>query len=96
MPKLFANQHDHYLLEFTKNRFKRINSDERFLFGKDKKGMIFPILLQLQRSISSLTEELLFVANINKFKVRETPILCVTDEEGEIVDVSSGFKKIFF
>ncbi len=96
MPKIYAEQHDHYLLEFHKNKYKRINSDERLVFGKDKYGFIMPILLQLQRTISSLSEELLFVANINKFKVRQTPLICITDEEGEITDISSGFKDIFY
>lgn len=27
MPRIFAEQHDHYLLEFHKNKYKRINSD---------------------------------------------------------------------
>jgi PAS domain S-box-containing protein len=55
MPKLYAEQHDHYLLEFQKNKYKRINSDERLLFGKDKHGFVIPILLQLQRTISSIS-----------------------------------------
>lgn len=55
MPKIYAQQHDHYLLEFQKNKYKQINSDERMLFGKDKNGYVIPILLQLQRSISSMS-----------------------------------------
>ena len=70
MPKIFAEQHDNYLKEFHQNKYKRINADERLLFGKDKYGYIIPILLQLQRTISSISDELLFVANIRKFKVR--------------------------
>lgn len=66
------------------------------MFGKDKYGYVIPILLQLQRTISSMSEELLFVANIRKFKVKEVPFICITDEEGEISDVSSGFKDVFY
>lgn len=96
MPKTYAEQHDHYLQEFQKNKYKRINSDERLVFGKDKHGFIIPIMLQLQRTISSLSEELLFIANIKKCKVRQSPLICITDEDGEIIDLSSGFKEIFF
>lgn len=53
MPKIFAEQHDNYLKVFLQNRTKKINSDERKLFGKNKAGYIFPILLQLQRTVSS-------------------------------------------
>ena len=52
MPKIYSEQHDHYLLEFHKDKYKRINADERQLFGKDKFGYIMPILLQLQRTVS--------------------------------------------
>lgn len=82
MPKTFAEQHDNYLKVFLQNRSKKINSDERKLLGKNKSGYIFPILLQLQRTISSTGDELLFIANIKKLKLKQAYISCVTDEEG--------------
>jgi len=48
--------------------------------GKNKSGYIFPILLQLQRTISSTGDELLFIANIKKLKLKQAYISCVTDE----------------
>jgi PAS domain S-box-containing protein len=53
MPKIFADQHDNYLKVFLQNKTKKVNSDERKLFGKNKNGYAFPILLQLQRTVSS-------------------------------------------
>ena len=82
MPKTFSQQHDNYLKVFLQNRTKKINSDERKLLGKNKAGYIFPILLQLQRTVSSTGDELLFIANIKKLKLKQAYISCVTDEEG--------------
>ena len=82
MPKTFSDQHDNYLKVFLQNKTKKINSDERSLLGKNKAGFVFPILLQLQRTVSSTGDELLFMANIKKQKLKQATITCVTDEEG--------------
>lgn len=47
--------------------------------GKNKAGYIFPILLQLQRTVSSTGDELLFIANIKKHKLKQATVSCVTD-----------------
>jgi hypothetical protein len=91
MPKIFSDQHDNYLKVFLQNKAKKVNSDERVLYGKNREGYVFPILLQLQRTVSSTNGELLFIANIKKYKVKQALIMCVTDEEGVIIDVSASF-----
>ena len=91
MPRSFSEQHDNYLKVFLQNKHKKINSDERYLFGKCKEGYLIPISLQLQRTVSTANEELLFIANIKRFKMKEAHVTCITDEEGEIFDVTSTF-----
>ena len=49
------------------------------MFGKNEAGYIFPILLQLQRTVSSTGDELLFIANIKKYKLQQSSVTCVTD-----------------
>jgi hypothetical protein len=69
MPTTFASYHDSLLMVFLKNRNKKVNGDERVLVGKNKSGLIFPVMLRLQRVIAS-SDELVFVANIRKFKTK--------------------------
>lgn len=80
MPKIFGTQHDNYLKVFLQHKTKKVNSDERKLLGKNKAGYIFPILLQLQRTVSSTGDELLFIANIRKVKLNQAMVICCTDE----------------
>ncbi len=49
MPGIYSALHDGVLGSFLKNRYKQINQDQRFLFGKNKNGFIFPFLLQLRK-----------------------------------------------
>ncbi len=49
MPSVFSVLHDNILNSFLKNRFKEINQDQRSVFGKNKNGFIFPMLLQLRK-----------------------------------------------
>lgn len=49
MPSVYSILHDNILSSFLKNRFKNINQDLRFVFGKNKNGFIFPFLLQLRK-----------------------------------------------
>jgi hypothetical protein len=53
MPQIFADYHDSLLQVFLKNKYKKINSDQRLLYGKNKYGYIMPIILQLQRVCTS-------------------------------------------
>lgn len=69
MPSTFAEYHDSLLMVFLKNRTKKVNGDERALVAKHKNGLIFPVMLRLQRVIVS-SDELVFVANIRKYKTR--------------------------
>jgi hypothetical protein len=69
MPDTFAAYHDSLLMVFLKNRNKKVNGDERVLVGKHQNGMIFPVMLRLQRVIVS-SDELVFVANIRRYKTR--------------------------
>ena len=91
MPRLFSDHHDNYLLAFMKNKNKKVNTDDRHLIGKDKNGCLFPIMLQLRKAVFSMNEELTFIANIKKVKTSESPILCICDDQGEIMDYSSMF-----
>lgn len=79
MPKIYADQHDSFLKVFIHGKNKKINSDERKMLGKNKSGYVFPIILQLQKTVSSTGDELLFIANIKKHKLKKTYIGCVTD-----------------
>ncbi len=81
MPITFASYHDSLLINFLKNRNKKVNGDERVLVGKDKNGFIFPVMLRLQRVIAS-NDELIFVANIRRYKSRESPIMFIVTPEG--------------
>jgi hypothetical protein len=94
MPTTFAAYHDSLLMIFLKNRNKKVNGDERVLVGKHKNGMIFPIMLRLQRVIVS-SDELIFVANIRKYKSRESPIMFIATPEGDVIDYSAGFQYYF-
>lgn len=49
MPSVYSVVHDNILSSFLKNRFKNINQDLRFVFGKNKNGFIFPFHLQLRK-----------------------------------------------
>jgi hypothetical protein len=49
MPCIYSIAHDDILSRFLKNKNKKINPDQRFLFGKNKSSFIFPIYLQLQK-----------------------------------------------
>jgi len=81
MPEIFSNYHDSLLQKFLKNFKKKVNTDERVLLGKDKHGMIFQIQLKLQRTLCTV-DELLFVANIRRYKTRENCLLCICNSEG--------------
>lgn len=48
MPGVYSALHDGILASFLKNRYKEINQDQRFVFGKNNNGFIFPFLLQLR------------------------------------------------
>jgi PAS domain S-box-containing protein len=81
MPITFASYHDSLLMNFLKNRNQKVNGDERVLVGKNKNGLIFPVMLRLQRVIAS-NDELIFVANIRRFKKRESPIMLIVTPDG--------------
>ncbi len=49
MPIGYSKVHDSILGSFLKNRYKKINQDQRLLFAKNKNGFIFPFLLQLNK-----------------------------------------------
>lgn len=49
MPDVFSVVHDNILKTYLKNRYKKINQDERSVLGKNKNGYIFPIYLQLRK-----------------------------------------------
>jgi len=53
MPDVFAGYHDSLLAVFLRNRYKKVNGDERVLVGKNKNGFIFPLMLRLQRTVVS-------------------------------------------
>jgi PAS domain S-box-containing protein len=94
MPITFAAYHDSLLKVFLRNRYKKVNGDERVLVAKHKNGMIFPIMLRLQRVIAS-ADELIFIANIRRYKTRESPMMFIATPEGEVVDYSVGFQFYF-
>lgn len=95
MPSVYSELHDNILGSFLKNRYKQINQDQRFLFGKNKNGFIFPILLQLRKLSWNANDELIFIANIEPAKIKAAPIFCITDLEGDIQDYTSTFARLF-
>ena len=51
MPSTFAQYHDSLLQAFLRNRYKKVNGDERVLVGRSRGQHIFPIMLRLQRTL---------------------------------------------
>ena len=64
MPQIIGDKHDDILLDYLKRKPKRINSDQRLLFGKDANGFMFPVQLQLQKASYSVSDEFIFIAMI--------------------------------
>lgn len=96
MPSLFSRIHDFILSSFLKDRYKKkINQDERLLFGKNKSGFIFPMYLQLRKLSWNLNDELIFISNVRTYKNKSTPIHCIVNLDGEIQDVTSSFAWMF-
>lgn len=79
MPSVYSVVHDNILSSFLKNRFKDINQDQRFVFGKNKNHFIFPFLLQLRKLSWNVNDELIFIAHLEPAKIRTSPIYCITD-----------------
>ena len=96
MPSVFSVVHDDILNSYLKNRYKRINQDERLVLGKNKNGFIFPMHLQLRKLSWNTNDELIFISNVKSTKLRSAPINCIVILEGEIQDVSSSFAWMFF
>lgn len=63
MPSVISDIHDNILSTYLKNRYKQINQDQRLVFGKNKGGFIFPILLQLRKLSWNVNDELIFIGN---------------------------------
>ena len=51
--------------------------------------------MQLQKSITTASEELVFVASIEEVKIPEAMLLVICNEQGEIMDSNSTFHQIF-
>lgn len=64
MPKLFSKNHDDFLTTFIKNPNKKVNTDVRNTFGKNKYGYVFPIYLQLKKSLTTVGDDLIFITSI--------------------------------
>ena len=79
MPKLYSKYHDEFLRVFLTFENKKVNTDNRLLVGKNSQGSLFEIFLQLQKSITTASEELVFVANIELSKVNEAMLLVICD-----------------
>jgi hypothetical protein len=95
MPSVISEVHDHILSTYLKDRYKRINQDQRLLFGKNKSGFIFPIYLQLRKLSWNANDELIFIANFELPKLKSAPICCISDLEGNILDYTSSFANLF-
>lgn len=50
MSSIHSENHDDILNAFLVNYKKSINTDERYLLGKNKLNYLFPIYLQLQKT----------------------------------------------
>ncbi len=96
MPKLFSEHHDSILEKFLVNKNKKVNTDQRHLLGKDADGYVFPMILQLQKVLSTSVDELFFISNITRKKNQRSFICCTIDNEGEILEFSSLFRELFF
>ena len=75
MPKTFGVNHNNYLEKFIENPHKKLNTDLRDSYGKNKQGYIFPIYLQLKKTVLTLTDDLMFVASIEVARSYDAPIL---------------------
>jgi hypothetical protein len=95
MPSVYSIVHDNILSSFLKNRFKNINQDLRFVFGKNKNGFIFPFMLQLRKLSWNLNDELIFIAHLESARLRAAPIYCIADLEGDLQDYTSTFAWLF-
>lgn len=96
MPCLYSETHDDILTAFLKNKAKKINTDKRPMFGKNRNGHIFPITLQLQRVCFTPNDELIFIANMQLQKYNTAPVCCITDSYGTVLDFTSTFGFLFF
>lgn len=96
MPDVFSVVHDNILKTYLKNRYKKINQDERSVLGKNKNGYIFPMYLQLRKLSWNTNDELIFISNVKAVKLRASPIYCIVDNDGDIHDVSSTFAWLFY
>ena len=95
MPIVYSIVHDDILGSFLKNRYKKINQDQRLLFAKNKNGFIFPFLLQLNKMSWNTNDELIFISNVQLRKCKKAPIYCMTDLEGNIQDKTSTYYWLF-
>lgn len=95
MPSVYSVVHDNILSSFLKNRFKTINQDLRFVFGKNKNGFIFPFHLQLRKLSWNVNDELIFIAHLEPPRLRAAPIYCIADLEGDLQDFTSTFAWLF-
>lgn len=95
MPRLFAQHHDEFLRVFLNFENKKVNTDNRLIIGRKREGYLFEIFLQLQKSITTVSEELVFMASIELAKTSEAMVLMICDEQGHIMDTNSTFSQIF-
>ena len=84
MPSAYSVVHDNILNSFLKNRYKRLNQDQRLLHGKNKSGFLFPLLLQLRTLSWSTNDELIFIALLLPEKLKSASICCICDLEGNV------------
>lgn len=64
-------------------------------FQERKVKFYFLNYLQLQKSIITHTDELVFIANIDLAKIKEAVILIICDDKGLITDYNLTYYEIF-
>lgn len=95
MPKIFGRNHNDFLQAFMKSPNKKVNTDVRDIFAKNKLGYIFPIYLQLKKSLTTVGDDFMFITAMETARSFQTPIAVICDEQGNIVDYSSTFEYLF-
>lgn len=89
-PIIYAKHHDDILKRYLETNETTISNKDKPLFGKNKAGYIFPIILHVKPVYHALKDGIEFFSLFRKEKMLRNYAYLIISQDGQIKDISAS------